>query len=77
MRHGKVYNLLMELIIELLGIETTDGFHPSHTAHVIMAELFWDRLMRDYPHVLGKINPHNDFLAQMQKEELLECTGDE
>lgn len=42
-----------------------------------MAELFWDRLMRDYPHVLGKINPHNDFLAQMQKEELLECTGDE
>ena len=70
-------NLLIGLLVIYLGIETTDGFHPSHTAHVILAELFWDRLMRDYPHVLGKVNPHNELLAQMQKEEVLECTGDE
>merc|ERR1712228_898409 len=57
------------------GIEITDGFHPSQTSNVLLADIYWNRLLKDYPHVLGEINPNNDKLAELQKQNVLTCDG--
>jgi len=37
-----------------------DGGHPSQVAHELTAEIVWDILEKQYPNVIGKINPNND-----------------
>lgn len=40
-------------------IEAVDGFHPSHTAHRLMAKVLWKELVTNYPSFIGPVNPNN------------------
>uniref|UniRef100_A0A8D0GPI8 Acyloxyacyl hydrolase n=1 Tax=Sphenodon punctatus TaxID=8508 RepID=A0A8D0GPI8_SPHPU len=40
-------------------IEPTDGFHPSQIASALGARIFWQKALREWPHILGKENPFN------------------
>ena len=43
---------------------------------VRLAEIYWNRLVDEYPHVIGEINPNNAILYELQdKEEVLTCDG--
>jgi len=42
---------------------------------VLLADIYWNRLLKDYPHVLGEINPHNEKLAELQQQTVLTCDG--
>ena len=55
------------------GIEVTDGFHPSQTANVLLADIYWNRLLTEYPHIIGEVNPFNDILMQIQNETIFDC----
>lgn len=41
-------------------IEPVDGFHPSQTGNMLLAESLWKNLVQLYPQAVGPINPHND-----------------
>lgn len=40
-------------------IEPVDGFHPSQVGHAILAEIYWERILKEHPEALGTVNPHN------------------
>ena len=46
-------------------IEPVDGFHPSQTGNVMLAESLWKNLVELYPQAAGPINPHNDEILDM------------
>ncbi|XP_020820051.1 acyloxyacyl hydrolase isoform X1 [Phascolarctos cinereus] len=41
-------------------IELADGFHPSEVASQLAAQFFWEKVLKQWPQVLGKENPFND-----------------
>jgi acyloxyacyl hydrolase len=48
-------------------IESVDGFHPSQTANVLTAEIFWEQIMNDHPNVFGPQNPFNEKIREIQE----------
>lgn len=46
-------------------IEPVDGFHPSQTGNVMLAESLWKNLVQLYPQSIGEVNPHNDDIEAM------------
>ncbi|XP_020758110.2 acyloxyacyl hydrolase isoform X3 [Odocoileus virginianus] len=46
-------------------IEPVDGFHPNEVASQLFADLFWEKMQRQWPHVLGKENPFNPQIEQV------------
>jgi len=40
-------------------IELTDGFHPSQTGNMLLAEQYWDWLAVNVPRAIGDVNPNN------------------
>ena len=40
-------------------IEPSDGFHPNQLSNSLTAKIVWERLMKDYPHWIPPVNPHN------------------
>jgi acyloxyacyl hydrolase len=55
------------------GIEVTDGFHPSQTAQVLLAKLFWVELIEKYEHILGEENIFNAEIEALQNQDILNC----
>lgn len=43
-------------------IEPVDGFHPNLIAQSLAAKTMWRILESKIPHVLGKVNPHNEII---------------
>lgn len=43
-------------------IEPVDGFHPNLLAESLAAKVMWRLLESKIPHVLGKVNPHNEII---------------
>ncbi len=41
-------------------IEPVDGFHPSQTGNMLLAEMLWEDLALNKPGWLPPINPNND-----------------
>ena len=54
-------------------MEPTDGFHPSQTANVLIAQWYWDQLITNHPDMLGTENPFNDFIKIFQDKDILTC----
>nr|XP_056713021.1 acyloxyacyl hydrolase [Euleptes europaea] len=50
-------------------IEPVDGFHPSQFASALLARIFWEKILRERPHILGKANPLNDQIAAIFKDQ--------
>jgi len=48
-----------------LLIEPVDGFHPGQQFNALMADYFWQALLRDKPEWLGPVNPNNDLITQL------------
>ncbi|KAB0342265.1 hypothetical protein FD754_019191, partial [Muntiacus muntjak] len=46
-------------------IEPVDGFHPNEVVSQLFADLFWEKMQRQWPHVLGKENPFNPQIEQV------------
>ncbi|GAU99104.1 hypothetical protein RvY_10148 [Ramazzottius varieornatus] len=46
-------------------VELFDGFHPNQKAHALVAEVVWEKLVQEHPHVLGPVNPNNHRIRQM------------
>ncbi|CAK8694911.1 unnamed protein product [Clavelina lepadiformis] len=45
-------------------IEPVDGFHPAQTGQALSAEHIYNLLVKNYPDVIGKINPHNSKISE-------------
>ena len=58
-RGGKIYEL----------IEPVDGFHPNLIAESLIANASWTLLESTIPHVLGKVNPHNEKIREIFKDQ--------
>lgn len=46
-------------------IEPVDGFHPNEVASLLLADVFWNKVQRQWPDVLGKENPFNPQIEQV------------
>jgi len=46
-------------------IEPVDGFHPSQTANVLIADNLWAAVSADFPQAMGGLNPNNNAILQM------------
>eukprot|EP01006_Ploeotia_vitrea_P057295 TRINITY_DN68164_c7_g3_i2.p2 TRINITY_DN68164_c7_g3~~TRINITY_DN68164_c7_g3_i2.p2 ORF type:complete len:604 (+),score=304.25 TRINITY_DN68164_c7_g3_i2:1051-2862(+) len=46
-------------------IEPVDGFHPSTTANMLIADNVWKWIEQAHPTWLGDVNPFNDEIAKM------------
>lgn len=45
--------------------EPVDGFHPNEVALLLLADVFWNKVQRQWPDVLGKENPFNPQIEQV------------
>ncbi|XP_054846892.1 acyloxyacyl hydrolase [Eublepharis macularius] len=50
-------------------IEPVDGFHPNQIASVLLARIFWEKILHEWPHVLGEVNPFNNQIAAVFKDQ--------
>ncbi|XP_061441962.1 acyloxyacyl hydrolase isoform X2 [Rhineura floridana] len=50
-------------------VEPVDGFHPNQIASALGARIIWEKILREWPHVLGKENPFNDEIAAVFKDQ--------
>ncbi|XP_074055344.1 acyloxyacyl hydrolase isoform X2 [Macrotis lagotis] len=46
-------------------IEPVDGFHPNEVTSRLSAKFFWEKVLQQWPHVLGKENPFNDQIEHL------------
>lgn len=46
-------------------IEPVDGFHSNQLGQALTAKAVWENLEKEYPEVLGPINPNNDKIQQI------------
>uniref|UniRef100_A0A0P6JGY4 Acyloxyacyl hydrolase n=1 Tax=Heterocephalus glaber TaxID=10181 RepID=A0A0P6JGY4_HETGA len=46
-------------------IEPVDGFHPNEVASLLLTDIFWKKMQRQWPQVLGKENPFNSQIDQV------------
>jgi len=46
-------------------IEPVDGFHPSQTANVLIAQNLWQGVSQGFPQAMGGLNPNNEAIMQM------------
>jgi len=66
-------NPIDELLVTLMAgggeswqlVETFDGFHPNQKAHKLIAEVLWNRLLKDHPEALGGVNSKNNLIRQL------------
>jgi len=45
-------------------IEPVDGFHPSQTGNVLLAQGVWEWMEQNVPEAMGDVNPNNAFIQQ-------------
>ncbi|NXC56947.1 AOAH hydrolase, partial [Aleadryas rufinucha] len=50
-------------------IEPVDGFHPSQIAAAIGTGITWQKVLHEWPQVLGKENPFNDQIEAIFKDQ--------
>ncbi|XP_034985434.2 acyloxyacyl hydrolase [Zootoca vivipara] len=50
-------------------IEPVDGFHPNQVASALGARIIWKKILREWPHVLGKENPSKDEIIAVFKDQ--------
>ncbi|XP_028607151.2 acyloxyacyl hydrolase [Podarcis muralis] len=50
-------------------IEPVDGFHPNQVVSALGARIIWKKILREWPHVLGKENPTNDEIVAVFKDQ--------
>ncbi|NXT27025.1 AOAH hydrolase, partial [Syrrhaptes paradoxus] len=50
-------------------IEPVDGFHPSQIAAALGTSITWQKMLREWPQVLGKENPFNDQIEAIFKDQ--------
>lgn len=46
-------------------IDQVDSLHPSQMAQSLIAEALWNDIFSNHPHVLGKINSHNNDIQRL------------
>ncbi|CAH1270439.1 AOAH [Branchiostoma lanceolatum] len=46
-------------------IEPVDGFHINQQANALAAAHFWKQLEKEYPDLMGKVNPNNDRIKEL------------
>ncbi|KFV04103.1 PREDICTED: acyloxyacyl hydrolase, partial [Pterocles gutturalis] len=50
-------------------IEPVDGFHPSQIAAALGTSITWQKMLLEWPQVLGKENPFNDQIEAIFKDQ--------
>nr|XP_006124124.1 acyloxyacyl hydrolase [Pelodiscus sinensis] len=50
-------------------IEPVDGFHPNQISAALGASVIWQKVLREWPHVLGKENPFNKQIEDVFKDQ--------
>ncbi|XP_064025799.1 acyloxyacyl hydrolase isoform X2 [Pogoniulus pusillus] len=50
-------------------IEPVDGFHPSQIAAALGTSITWQKVLQEWPQVLGKENPFNDQIEAVFKDQ--------
>uniref|UniRef100_A0A670JJ60 Acyloxyacyl hydrolase n=1 Tax=Podarcis muralis TaxID=64176 RepID=A0A670JJ60_PODMU len=50
-------------------IEPVDGFHPNQVVSALGARIIWKKILREWPHVLGKENPSNNEIVAVFKDQ--------
>lgn len=46
-------------------IEPADGFHPNQIGNALIADVLWQKLIKEFPHVVGKENPYNGRIEEI------------
>nr|XP_009926263.1 PREDICTED: acyloxyacyl hydrolase-like [Haliaeetus albicilla] len=50
-------------------IEPVDGFHPSQIAAALGTRITWQKVLHEWPQVLGRENPFNDQIEAIFKDQ--------
>ncbi|XP_063218353.1 acyloxyacyl hydrolase-like [Bacillus rossius redtenbacheri] len=50
-------------------VEPVDSLHPTQLAQPIITDILWKKMLQYFPHVLGEVNPNNDKIEQLFKDQ--------
>ncbi|KAJ8870455.1 hypothetical protein PR048_029477 [Dryococelus australis] len=50
-------------------VESVDSLHPTQLAQPAITDALWKKMLANFPHVLGEVNPNNERIKQLFKDQ--------